>query len=284
MEYELKDLQAAVLYIAKEIKRICDANNIKYTMIGGTLIGSLRHQGFIPWDDDIDFVMARNEYNRFLVCCKKQLSDEFELMDWHEDAYWPNGMAKILLKGTVAIPNNRENAKYKRMIFVDIIPFDKIPDSKFLQLKQRAIISFCRKFIFLHSDDTIYNRFTGGKRILHKLLMIPTKYMNRNRLVEICEKELSRYSSDNTKNYTSIIGSYGYNKEIVPVSIFENYIELPFEDTTFMAIKEYDLYLKQVFGNYMEMPPVEKRINHGMLKLDFGDFFDRHKDVRNSIK
>ena len=100
--------------------------------------------------------------------------------------------------------------------------------------------------------------------------------MNREHLIDKCEAEMCRCMNQHTKSYTSIAGTYGYAREIVPESLFEHYIELPFEDTSFMAVLDYDLYLKQVFGDYMQLPPVEKRINHGMSYVNYGDFFKKH--------
>lgn len=90
--------------------------------------------------------------------------------------------------------------------------------------------------------------------------------------MRVCEKEMSRYKNYQTNQMTSMTGYYGYEKERIERGLFQEYIELPFEDTTFKAIKEYDRYLSQVFGNYMELPPVEKRRSHGLVYVDFGKY------------
>ena len=94
MDYDLRKLQSIILYIAKEIKRVCDKNEIDYTMIGGTLIGAVRHNGFIPWDDDMDFVMTRHNYERFLEACRGDLQEQFEVVNWRNNSNYGNGFTK----------------------------------------------------------------------------------------------------------------------------------------------------------------------------------------------
>ena len=123
MDYDLRKLQNIILYIAKEIKRVCDKNTIDYTIIGGTLIGAVRHKGFIPWDDDMDFVMTRHNYERFLEACEVDLQEQFEVVNWRSNSNYGNGFTKIMLKGTEAIEEGKENVQYPRCIFVDVFPF-----------------------------------------------------------------------------------------------------------------------------------------------------------------
>lgn len=100
MNLEIRDLQMLQLEIAKEVKRICEINQIDYFLAGGTLLGAVRHQGFIPWDDDIDIGMKLTEYKKFLVCCKDQLDERFELQTWDLDLSYGMPFAKIRLCNT----------------------------------------------------------------------------------------------------------------------------------------------------------------------------------------
>lgn len=280
MEYELKDLQTVLLYIAKEIKRVCEKNNIKYTMIGGTLIGAVRHKGFIPWDDDMDFVMTRENFDRFVKCCKNQLGDEFEVQNWKTDPHYGFGFCKIILKNTEVVEKGKENMQCRKNAFVDVIPFDRMPQNKLLQYKQDYLIRFYRNLVLMKSDKNIIEAFPPKMRAKRKATAALFGFISRKTAIRRLEHQLRLYKNDKNADYTSMLGSYGYQKEITSKKLFDEYVQLPFEDTEFMAIKNYDIYLTQVFGDYMQLPPEEKRVNHGMSKVDFGDFFIKHKNLK----
>lgn len=271
MDYDLKKLQSIILYIAKEVKRICDKNNIDYTMIGGTLIGAVRHHGFIPWDDDMDFVMTRYNYERFWEACKTDLQEQFEIVNWRTNSNYGNGFTKIMLKGTKAIEEGKENVRYPRCIFVDIFPFDNIPDSKLKQLRQKWTTYLCIRMI--QQKEGCTRKYDSIKKeMVYRIVKYLSYGFSTDFLIRVCENEMTKYKNCQTNQMTSMTGYYGYEKEKVENSLFQEYIELPFEDTSFKTIKDYDLYLSQVFGNYMELPPVEKRRSHGLVYVDFGKY------------
>lgn len=274
MDYDLKQLQRVILVIAKELKRLCDENNIRYTLIGGSLIGAVRHQGFIPWDDDFDVVMPREDYERFLECCKTKLNPEFSVLNWNTSDSYFMAFSKILLKGTEAVTEMRHNPNYPREIFIDVFPFDTIPDDAKLRKKQEKSSYFCKKMLLCKQNGKeYYKHFNGGKKVGYFFMGVASHFYNSRKLIERYEQEMNRYKGD-TLDYTSITGSYGYSKEIIPHHMLENFIELPFEDTSFSVMRDYDYYLKMVFGDYMQLPPEDKRHTHSFKRVDFGKYSD----------
>lgn len=271
MEYDIRKLQEIILIIAKEIKRICDKNNIKYTLIGGTLIGAVRHKGFIPWDDDLDIVMTRENYNKFLQACKTDLGKEFELLNWNNNEYYGDGFTKILLKNTVAIEKGKEHTKFPKGIFVDIFPFDKIPDSKYARKKQKWITYICIRML-QEKDGTYRERNTRIKKIMYSCVNATARIFSHKTLVSCCNRNMVKYENSDTEYCTSIAGYYGYDKEMIKTSLFDEYTELIFENINFMVVKQYDLYLTQVFGDYMKLPPEDQRRSHGLSIVDFGEY------------
>ena len=100
MNIDIKHLQACELIIAEEIKRICEKHSIKYFLLAGSMLGAIRHKGFIPWDDDMDFGMLRSDYEQFCEVCQDDLNPQFELVNWNTDANYPFSYGKIVLKKT----------------------------------------------------------------------------------------------------------------------------------------------------------------------------------------
>lgn len=273
MEFiELEMLHHLELKIAQEIKRICDKNSIKYGLSGGSLIGAVRHKGFIPWDDDMDIDMTRENYEKFQKICASELGAEFKLINWHtEKDYW-NGFSKITLIDTEVIEETSEKAPFKLGVYVDIFPWDRVPNNKIVQVLHEKTIRFLLLVLLAKHNIQIPKKSSRFKKGLYKILRTLTKYIKQDKIVEAYEKILCFYDDSETKCVTCAVGVQGYQKNKVPAEWFKDYTELPFEDTRFSAIKKYDKLLRKSYGNYMRMPPEEERRTHNFLKLDLGKY------------
>ena len=262
---EKQKLQNVILIIAREIDRICRDNNIKYFMDGGTQLGAVRHGGFIPWDDDFDIGMRRSEFKRFLTACRKYLDSEKFYLETVEDAGYGFSFAKIHLNNTEIIENFSKNAKVHRGIFVDIFPYDNIPDSfvkrKFFLLENHVL----KNMIWIKEN---YGDETHRKQFRYKLLKLLGKAVPLPILKQGREHLIQKYNKIETKYcFTS-----DYPQNVFQSIWLDDVVRYPFEDASFLGVRQYDDFLTTLYGNYMELPPIEKRIVHSNHKVDYGSY------------
>ena len=267
---ELRKVQLLELKVLKEIKRICTKHNIKYFLTGGTLIGAVRHKGFIPWDDDIDIAMMRSEYDRFMEVATSELSPEFSLINIKNDKKLGIFFGKVVLNGTNYRSVQQPKTLDKTGFWVDVIPYDTIYDNKLLASLYFWKLNF---FVVLYSMKNGYqNGTTKLKRIVAKLMkvcffFIPKRYLY-NRICNYPYKLNKKHT--NTQCY--LCGRYGVPREFRSAYLFDGYAEMQFEDDKFMVLSHSHEFLTELFGDYMQLPPSEKRVTHQVAELDFGKY------------
>lgn len=262
----LRKVQLAQLEIGKEIKRVCDENNIKYFLDSGTLLGAIRHKGFIPWDDDMDMGMLREDYEKFLEIAPKKLKPEYFLQTWKTDTSYPYAFAKVRKKGTVFIEAVSQKTNAHNEIFVDVFPYDVYPDDERVREKLTKKIMLLKYSLWMKDGMTPWLRHKGTlDRLLVRAKYVPYSVYamthSRESMIESYEKIMPMHNAEISKYYVEQSGGTPFGKWIIPTECFENFIEVNFEDTTFLVPQKYDLYLKTVYGDYMQLPPVEKRGN-----------------------
>lgn len=265
---ELKKVQGLQLKIAKEFKRICDKYQISYSLSGGSLLGAIRHSGFIPWDDDFDVEMLRTEYERFLKVAPAELAEEYFLETWKTDKHFSLPYAKLMLKGTTYAEGITKNANIRKEIFIDIFVVDSISDTKWLRRLQCGVCDnlcgvICKKNHYLDQS-------TGGKKMLYVFLSFLLPLQCLQKLLTFFMTLCNESSAEDTTIFTSC---YGSEKEIKSRDFYKDLTEYIFEDTYFKGFTNYDGYLHSLYGNYMEFPPEEERYNrHGIIKIDWGNY------------
>ncbi len=247
---ELSLLQREEKSILKEIHRICEKNNIKYYIVGGTLLGAVRHKGFIPWDDDIDIAMYRSDYKRFKNLCKKELNQNFFLQDLNTDKGYYQIMPKIRKNNTILESIGDEKIQMHKGVFVDIFMLDYEKKlNTFVRRKSKihwAIINL----LYKKKHNTPQKKF---KRLILKC--IPTKLLVFIDSLFIASHRKKAF----TMNYTSM---YGIDRQSFPSDFYGEPVYLQFDDINVYAPKEYIKILESVYGDYMKLPPVEKRGLH----------------------
>jgi len=275
---EIKLVQSHALYIYKEIKKICDKHNLRFYAFAGTAIGAVRHHGFIPWDDDIDIVMPREDYDKFKSLANL-LPSQLQLVDCAEDSNSPVSFIKVQDINTCYTDSaDISNPSAYYGIFVDIMPMDGVPDNK---LMYRLFRLSLRIPLLLQTMIVQYERGmrtatdTPAKRALRNIsgLLSRIGLLNKNNLKKTFLKRMSRYPLDASR-YTSCLWQFVTPAGVsvtarYPVSIYDSYIDMPFEDTTMRMPNGYEDYFAAVCPDYMTPPPKEKQIPHHQGIVDF---------------
>ncbi|WP_288677479.1 LicD family protein [uncultured Aggregatibacter sp.] len=249
----LREQQLITLEILKYFDQFCHTHNIKYSLGGGTLIGAVRHKGFIPWDDDIDIYICRDEYQRFVTHWNEKNHDRYELSAAENiDSIMPGEITKICDKNTLLIDNKGR----KSGIFMDIFIYDGVPNSpniiyKMMKKHRRIKLRFssCRKR---------WNRAQNGTllyKILQKLSLFLFRKMENN-----LKEFQAKYPIDKSNYIGLVLSDYGgWQKSYMPKSYFGNVIYLPFEGYNFPVMEKYHLHLTMYYGDYMQLPPLEEQ-------------------------
>lgn len=262
-EKELKEVQKIMLNILKEVDRICKKNNINYWLDSGTLLGAVRHKGFIPWDDDIDICMLPEDYNKFLNISEKELDRKYFLDNKKTDFYAIFNYSKIRENNSIFIEKEEgENEKYHQGIFIDIFVMNYLKD---VANSNKKIYKFLLKL-----KDLVETR---GK---YKKIKVIMKKLNIDILAEkifnclFLEKKEGRY--------------IGYKYVFEPIYLLENIFplsEIEFEGYRFPCPNNTDMILKELYGDtYMELPPEKDRIWHAKeIRINEKCFFEKNKKI-----
>ena len=261
---DFRRMQLLQLDMMVELDRVCRKNNITYQIWAGTQLGAIRHKGYIPWDDDADIVMLREEYEKFRKVAYQLNPDICFFQDHYNDPEYRWGYGKLRRTGTKYIRLGQEHIKCKTGVFVDIFPHDDIPTTIPGQMLQDFHCFVIRKIMWAEVGK--YNE-KGFKKWLYFLLSkIPVDFAF-NQLEWYAKK--SRNDSPNkvrTLCYTSI-GKLYYKHSLkdrygMPKKWFLRTKEFDFEGKKLMGLLDYDEYLRFSYGDYMKLPPEEKRIQH----------------------
>lgn len=247
--YDMEELHARMLVIAKEVDRICRENGWRCSLYGGSVIGAVRHNGFIPWDHDIDMAMPRKDYDKFLKYMQTHDNKLIFLSDYHTERRYPNNWGKVRLNGTVFV--EKELASLTELhsgVFVDLHPMDNIlPCLLKIQVGLSVFWTCVGKV-----KSGIYNG-TKWKRNIYKLF----SWMPYSAICLFKDFAIKAFKHFNTKYVYKVVHP---NNGIYPIPrcTFEDLIEHQFEDCTFFIPRNYDEYLRKRYGDYMQLPPESK--------------------------
>ena len=259
----LRKLQMIELELLIELDRICRKNNIKYSIIAGTLLGAIRHKGFIPWDDDADVAMLRPEYEKFRKACEADLDAErFYFQDNRNTQGYRWGYGKLRKKNTLFLREHQEHMPYDQGVFIDVFPLDGVPDNYFLRSLKNFECFLVRKILWAKVGKFAEKNF--WKRQIYALL----DKISEKKIFQYYHEMVRRANRKRTRMVRILMfptpnSEYGYYR-----NWYENSVDTVFEGRIFQGIKDYDSYLTFKFGSYMELPPVKKRKVHPVSKIE----------------
>lgn len=268
-ELSMKETQAISLEILKTVADICEEQNLRYYLIYGTLIGAIRHKGYIPWDDDVDIMMPRPDYDKLLEYMYSHKKDYPDLKVFNHDVSkdYPYMITRISNDNYVI---NMDNEKpYGMGVFIDIYPFDGLGNTKEEALKYGLkgdrLSSLCyqatRKRYAVETTTSI----------VRKLIKLPVfliaKICGKNMFQNKLEKLARVKDYDKSKYVGCVVWLSGGMKDIFPRAWFDEYIMVEYEGYKFRAPKAYDKALRHVYGDYMQLPPEKDRVGHHYYKV-----------------
>lgn len=254
-QIELEERKQIQMDILESVERFCVEHHIKYSIACGTLLGAIRHGGYIPWDDDIDIYMLREDYNKFENEFPRLWEDKYELVSLNREPLWNNMFSKVCDTRTIVV--ERILAQEGIGINIDIFPIDDIPDNdeewaKFNK-QRRKDFELTRRAAMCVSPNRPW-----WENILIRLLKLRFIFFNPREFGFYRNEMIQQH---NGKGYKRVFEtSSGMRvKNPFPKELFDSIVKIPFEDRNFYAFQNHKEYLTCTFGDYMQLPPVEKR-------------------------
>ena len=278
--YELTDsdiqrMHTVLLEIYDDLYKVCEKHNLKLIAGGGTLLGVIRHKGFIPWDDDMDLSMTREDYEKFKSIFDSELSDKYDLLA----PGYPKGakvfLMRVLKKNTTLLNMIDENSPYSNGIYIDIVPIDYVPENKIIFYMKAFLVDALRFVSYSvywnqYKSKSLHNYMINSEgKFYYKLRMFVGKlfgFLSAEIWFELFDKACQ---SKPSKKVTVAAGRKKYIGETYSIEVYFPPKKVLFENRTIFINNDAETYLKKMYGNYMEIPPIEKREKHLCLKLDF---------------
>lgn len=262
---ELCQIHDIQMELIMELDRICKKCAIRYNIVGGTMLGAARGGGYIPWDDDADIGFLRSEYEKFRQACRTELDrSRFYFQDYRNTRGYRWGYGKLRRKNTKFVRLGQESMPYEQGIFIDIMPFDNIPDNTIVRKIHYFECFLYRKAFWARIGK---NQAGGLERLAYSLLdRIPEKslYQSYSRFIGRWMRKKTRQVRILT--FPTPKGKYGYD-----IRWYQELSEIEFEGRRLPCANDYDGYLRYKYGDYMKLPPVEKRKVHPISELKLLD-------------
>ncbi len=274
----IEEMKRIELEILKDVAKFCDNHQIRYYLGGGTLLGAVRHKGFIPWDDDIDISMPRKDYLRFINSYNNKASNYF-VASIYLNADYPYTMAKVFDKRTYLQDNTLVKSPEYLGVFIDVYPIDGLPASEIEQrllfkeqeflniLLHGSLMSYTKSYKYNDSFSS-FSWLKGVARTFMKYIAIALfRPFSSSKLIAKINSNLEKYDFDSSEYVAAIVDCiHGAACEKIKRTKFEPRIKFKFEDDEFWGPSGYEQYLSNLYGDYMKIPPENRRVSHHNFK------------------
>lgn len=262
----LKEMQEIELDIMKDVHQFCEENDIRYYLAGGTLLGAIRHKGFIPWDDDIDIAMPRPDYEKF-VSKYKSKNKYYKISSIENNPNHLFTFAKIYDTRTIKIEENLVYGKDNiGGVEIDIFPVDGIPEN--INISNKYFVNFKRLYTLYSVASCKFVKSKNKLKILLRIaLTIPCKLIGTKRFIEYINNKAKKIDFDESEFVACIVAPFYGNRERVLKASYIDKIKVEFEGQYFYGPKGYDEYLSSLYGDYMKLPPEKERVTHHQCKV-----------------
>lgn len=261
----LQKLQKTQYAILCDLDEYCRKKGIKYFLYGGTALGAIRHNGFIPWDDDIDVAMTRDQYTKFYNAWHNEPMQGYYFENYQDSTSCQTCHGKIMKEGTLFIMEGEEGVSEHQEIWIDIFPIDKV---SIIKNQRKKTLRLAKWLVLLTRSNVIKKSDPITKQATRRIMrIIPRslrqKMLNKivRHLIENCEKMNDNYVWESLSMFSMLNVQF-------PKESIGNYSEIRFEDSSFMINENYEMMLKVLYGDYMKLPPEEERIcKHNPVKI-----------------
>lgn len=253
----VRELQQITLVMLKDIDKVCAEYDIPYYLGEGTMLGAVRHQGFIPWDDDIDLLMMRDDYERFLQIAPTAMGDKYEIQHYTtmENCWTPLLKVRLITDNPKFRQSHIAHVTPNNGPMIDIFPLDNVPRlSSFGQTMQGTMARIWRGTLSQKMKTAEADTFAK------KVLRLASHFVSRDFLFRRINKNYVKYNSPDNEYIVCLASYYKVQKETFPKAAFGEPVRVPFEDGMFPVPQDTDLILTTIYGDYMTPPPPEKRV------------------------
>ncbi len=266
----LNEIHKIQLDMLRELHHFCKTQDIRYTVLCGSLLGAIRHKGFIPWDDDVDIALVREDYEKLISMLQEHPIPGCHVQEHRTDEHYYQPYAKLIKDGTTFIEGYRKDCKALSGIFIDIFPLDHIPKPGDGMTQFRRTIARMITFAVWQKENCHMHR-EGGKKLINVVAAL-ISILPKKLLIGL-QQHLVVRNNTNWEYVASMFSSnYETNRLYFEVKDFDSLIEIPFESILVNAPRNWEENLKRLYKNYMQLPPENKRNSgHDVYCIDLGE-------------